>query len=189
MLLTRLLGDRFDVESPDVDETVADLDPVAEAVTVAARKSAAVAERHPDRVVLGADTTLAVHGASLGQASSADEARSMLTALSGQNCLVTTGLSLRTGKRESGGAVSATVELRNLSPAEIDTYVESGAWIGKAGALEVQGAAAPFVAGGSGCRGTVIGLPVCEVARMLDIDSPCTEDRCVADDPASEMSS
>lgn len=181
-LLATLLGDDFVVDSPDVDETVADdVDPVAEAVEVSARKARSVRTRHLEELVLGADTTLSVEGRSLGQAADIDEARAMLTAQSGQRSLVTTGLTLLGPAGEWGGAVSATVDLHDITDEQIDDYLDAGAWTGKAGALEVQGAAAPFVRAIAGCRGTVIGLPVCEVARLLDRANPCTADHCVAD--------
>ena len=70
------------------------------------------------------------------------------------------------------------VELRPLDTAEIEAYVASGAADGKAGGLEVQGGAAPFVSRWGGCWANVLGLPVAVVLRLLDVPlgvHPCVQ--------------
>lgn len=156
-------------------------DPVIEATEVATRKAIAVAARRPGDIVLGADTTTAVDGESLGKPTDRDDARRMLRRLSGRTCLITTGVAVVSPGRQAAGAVSAVVRLRALGDAEIDAYVATGAGDDKAAALELQDRAADFVVSVEGCPGAVIGLPLCALHDQLGLDvAECAPDRCRA---------
>jgi len=169
--LLALLDWPFECRPAHLDEpTFAGDRPPAEAVVrVAEAKVRASEPIFPDgRVRLGADTVVVHEGESLGQPADPDEAVWMLERQSGSTVEVLTGLAVL---RPNGGMrtelVRSELDLRPLTRDEIDAYVATGAAAGKAGALEVQGAAAPFVTEVRGCWPNVAGLPVCLVGQML----------------------
>jgi len=178
--LLALLDWPFEMRPGGLDEVaVAGHRPPAEAVVrVAEAKVRACEPMFPDgRIRLGADTVVVHDGQSLGQPADPDEAVAMLERQSGSTVEVLTGLAVL---RPNGGmrteVVGSELDLRPLARDEIDAYVATGAAAGKAGALEVQGAAAPFVTEVRGCWPNVAGLPVCTVGRMLGVSGdelPC----------------
>lgn len=167
------LGFAFAVEPSDYPEDDGDLSPADAARAHAAGKAEAVALRRPGALVIGADTVVALDGASLGKPADAAAARAMLERLSGREHAVITGLALV--RHEPGCqllrrrvADSRTqVRFRPLAPAEIDAYVASGDCFDKAGAYGIQGLAAQFVTGIKGCYFNVMGLPLELLTRML----------------------
>jgi septum formation protein len=139
-------GLEFEVDVPDVDESVAaDLSPEEAACMLAERKARAVLMRHPasdvadsNIVVLAADTIVAVGtGADarlLGKPADAAEARAMLRALSGTRHRVVTGVcALANGARACTAFERTWVTMRAIEPAEIEAYVQSGEWRDNAG--------------------------------------------------------
>src|SRR5690606_8105518 len=95
---------------------------------------------HKDAYILAADTTVAVGRRILGKAENETEARAFLELLSGRRHRVVTGVSLiaPTGKSRHK-LVSSVVKFKRLSKIEIDNYIASGEWKGKAGAYGIQG--------------------------------------------------
>ncbi|MDV2504339.1 MAG: Maf family protein [bacterium] len=141
---------------------------VAEALALA--KADAVADDHPEALVLGADTLVCVGGRCLGKPADAAEARTMLEALSGRTHTVVTGVALI--GRERGLRATAheatDVTFRRLSEREIAGYAASGEPADKAGAYAVQGKAGLFVERVDGDYDNVVGLPLKTVARLLE---------------------
>lgn len=122
--------------------------------------------------VLGADTVVVVDGSVLGKPTDADEAKDMLTRLSGREHHVVTGVALlRIGgdcaPRELVGASVTAVRFRHLAEAEIQAYLQSGEWQDKAGAYAIQGSASLLVEGIVGDHSNVVGLPLSLVGRLL----------------------
>ena len=174
-------GVRFRIEPADVDETIrAELGAGAAAEDLALRKARAVAERRGPgdgpAVVLGSDTlvVLGEDGAAnrrfLEKAPDAAAAREMLRVLSGSRHRVITGIAV---VWTEGGAVRSDhettwVTMREISAAEIDAYVTSGEWRGKAGAYAIQETADRFVVGlEGGGFDNVVGLPVQRTLELL----------------------
>lgn len=168
--LVRLTGYAFDVEPSHAPEDV-DIDvPAAIVHTLAERKAEEIATRHPDRLVLGADTVVAVDEGVLGKPKDREEAVRMLQRLSGRGHDVITGLCLV--HRQAGviqhDVVSTRVEFRHLDDAEIEAYADSDEPYDKAGGYGVQGRAAVFVEAIHGCYYNVVGLPVSRLHSMLE---------------------
>jgi septum formation protein len=160
------LGVDFRVASPDVDETPEPgEDPASYVVRLALDKVAAVPAAH-DVLVIAADTTVDVDGAVFEKPVDVDDARRMLTALSGRTHRVHTGVAVRLGDRSAHGLVSTGVTFVTLSPAMIDWYVATGEPMDKAGAYALQGGGAVLVAAVHGSVSNVIGLPL---AELLDL--------------------
>src|SRR5512147_73970 len=129
--LLREGGYVFDVDPPDVDESVSPpgMLPANIATHLAELKAKAIAAKHPDAVVLAADTVVAFGDAPLGKPADPNVARKMLTLLSGTTHIVITGLSvMHAAKNYSRTARSmSAVRMRVLSRQEIEQYVAGGA--------------------------------------------------------------
>jgi septum formation protein len=167
--LLTLAGFAFEVEAADVDETVlADESPEAYVARVARDKALKVAEHYPpDACILAADTTVVADGEILAKPLDADDARRMLTLLSGRVHDVFTGVVLRRGGLELTEVARTRVHVVPLTPAAIDWYISTGEAQGKAGAYGIQGRAARFIDWIDGSWSNVVGLPVATVAAML----------------------
>jgi septum formation protein len=121
----------------------------------------------PPLPILAADTIVIVDDQIFGQPIDEADARRMLTALAGRRHDVTTAFRISFGGRTLDRAVTTTVSFRSLRPAELDAYIASGEWQGKAGGYAVQGRAAVFVTELRGSHTNVIGLPLAEVLADL----------------------
>jgi len=152
-----------------VDETRrADEKPTDYAMRVAGEKAAAIAALRPDAFVLAADTIVVVGTTVLGKAAGEAEARKMLERLSGRAHTVTTAVCLiPPGGKPRRSVTSTEVVMRPIARAEIDGYLASGEWRGKAGAYAAQGIAAAFITGIRGSYTNVVGLPLAEVVVAL----------------------
>jgi len=171
MELLREAGESFDVVAPPIpepDHVPADLSPARQAESLAYFKARAVAERHEDACVLGADTVVAVADAVLQKPADQWDARGMLRRLSGTRHAVITGVALL-GPGETRLIASDTtfVTMRRIDPDEIEGYVASGEWIGKAGAYAIQETGDRFVERVEGSFSNVVGLPMELIERML----------------------
>ncbi|VFQ47369.1 Maf family protein [Desulfoluna butyratoxydans] len=143
------------------------------AMALARLKARDVAETHPERWVLGADTIVVVDDTILGKPDSADDARRMLSLLSGRSHQVCTGFCLinKALEREICDVVITEVTFKALSEAEISWYIGTDEPFDKAGAYGIQGKGASLVREIKGSYTNVVGLPVCEVVEHLkDID-------------------
>jgi septum formation protein len=165
--LLERIGVPLDVRPADVDETRAPGELPLAYVTRIARAKADAARGEQDDYVLAADTIVELDGDVLGKAADADEARAMLARLRGRRHQVITAWVLRGPHGRDEGTVTSAVVMTDASDAELDDYVTSGEWRGKAGAYAVQGIAAALVAEVHGSITNVIGLPLAEVAAAL----------------------
>jgi septum formation protein len=129
-----------------------------------------VAGRVDTGVVLAADTVVVVEGDVLGKPDSREHARAMLQRLSGRTHTVLTAVTLTdAGRGRSLSEYDSTdLTLRELSPADLNSYLDTGEPMDKAGAYALQGEAVRFVTRVDGDRETVIGLPTRLVRRLLD---------------------
>ena len=134
----------------------------------AAKMMPQVKEIFAPRWLLTADTVVAVGRRILGKAEDMEEARAHLKLLSGRSHRVFTAVCLLTpeGKLRKR-LVDTKVRFKRLSGAEIDAYLLSDEWRGKAGAYAIQGLAAAFVRHINGSHASVVGLPVYEVVQLL----------------------
>jgi len=158
------------VEAADVDETPHPKEtPRRLALRLALAKAEAAAGRAPDAYVLAADTVVAVGLRLLGKASDAAEARTWLELLSGRGHRVFTGVAvIAPSGRKALRLAEARVRFKRLTAREIDAYLASGEWEGKAGAYAIQGRAGGFVIGVHGSYSAVIGLPLYETRALLE---------------------
>ena len=160
----------------DVDETPRKREtPRALSVRLAAEK----AERALDMpmvkalganaCVLAADTVVGLGRRILPKAETAEEARDCLSLLSGRSHWVySTVCLIAPGKKTSKRCVETKVRFKRLSREDIDSYIASGEWHGKAGAYAIQGRAEAFVRNLSGSYSAVVGLPLYETVHLLE---------------------
>jgi len=156
------------VDPADIDEAPQRAEtPPRLAQRLACSKAAVVAERHPDDVVLAADTVVAVGRRLLEKPVDEAEATRFLKLLSGRNHRVFTGVAVVRGGRTSWRVVETRVSFKPLSDGEIAAYVAAGEWRGKAGGYGIQGRAAAFITRIVGSHPAVMGLPLYEAANLL----------------------
>jgi septum formation protein len=117
--------------------------------------------------VLAADTVVALGRRMLGKPADDGEAAGFLALLSGRRHRVITGIALRRGARRWTRAVETAVRFRRLDAPEIDAYLASGEWQGKAGGYAIQGRAGGFVPWIGGSYSNVVGLPLAETLGLL----------------------
>ncbi|MBL3575743.1 Maf family protein [Rhodovulum sulfidophilum] len=156
-----------DVRPADIDETPhrGEL-PRPYCIRLAAEKARAVAAAS-DELVLSADTTVALGRRILGKPADAGEAAAFLYAMSGRRHRVVTAVALRLGDRIWERDVVTQVRMKQLTDAEINAYLASGEWQGKAGGYGIQGRAGAFVPWIGGSFTAVVGLPLAETATLL----------------------
>jgi septum formation protein len=130
-------------------------------------KARAVSDARPEDLVLGADTVVAVGGRVLGKPADADDARRILRMLSGTRQAVITGVALLGPGRRGIASETTYVTMRSMSEEELEAYIASGEWKGKAGAYAIQETADRFVTKLEGSFSNVVGLPMELVGRML----------------------
>lgn len=169
--LLRQVGIEPDRVAPaDIDETpLRDETPRRLALRLAVEKAAAAAAAsEPDAVVLGADTVVCVGRRILPKAETEAEARQCLTLLSGRAHKVLTGIAaVAPGGRKASRLVETRLHVKRLTTAEIEAYVASGEWKGKAGGYGIQGRAGAFILGLDGSYTGVVGLPLYETVNLL----------------------
>ena len=156
-----------DVRPPEIDETPRTGELPRPYCARMAREKAAATEAGDDDIVLAADTTVAMGRRILGKPAGAGEAAQFLHALSGRRHRVITAVAVRRGDRLWERAVVSTVRMKRLSDEEINAYLASFEWQGKAGGYGIQGMAGAFAPWISGSFTGIVGLPLSETAGLL----------------------
>ena len=171
-VLLREAGIAFEAVSPKHEEPDTSLwkfSPEEFAQSASYFKARSVADDYPDRVILAADTVVALQGKPFGKPVDRDDARRILSTLAGTTQQVITGVTLyepASGRRLIEHAVTH-VTMRLISDAELDAYLDTGEWEGKAGAYGIQESADAFVEKTEGSFSNVVGLPIELVLEML----------------------
>lgn len=166
--LLSMLGIAHDVDPADIDETPrAGESPEALAVRLARAKALLVAERHPGRLVLAADTVVVRDAELLGKPGSAEEAAAMLGRLAGRAHEVVSAVALARDGAARSRVDTTRVWFRSLDPDLIRDYVATGEPMDKAGSYGLQGFGALLVERVEGDPFGVIGLPLRLVADLL----------------------
>jgi septum formation protein len=155
------------IVTTNIDETPAKAEPPRlHAARLAAEKAAAAAA--PGCFVLAADTVVSVGSRILGKPATVAEARACLTLLSGRRHHVYTAVTLLDPTGHATHRVSDTqVIFTRLAATQIDEYISTEEWIGKAGGYAIQGRAAAFVRALHGSYSGVVGLPLFETMNLI----------------------
>lgn len=132
-----------------------------------AHEKALAVQAAPDEIVLCADTTVALGRRIMGKPRDAGEAAKFLMALSGRRHRVVTAVAVRKGDQIWEKDVESVVKMKRLSNVELNAYLATGDWEGKAGGYAIQGPAGAFIPWISGSFTAIVGLPVAETANLL----------------------
>ncbi len=168
--LLKQAGLDFLVVPSRVDENKTSMhDPEKYVIELAEAKAVDVGQNYPDSWVIGADTIVVIGDAILGKPRSKDDAKNMLSRLSGQTHQVYTGFAVccKTRKRLFSKVVKTDVLFKELSDEEIQWYIHTPEPFDKAGAYAIQGLGTFLVRSIHGSYTNVVGLPVCEVIEFL----------------------
>lgn len=142
--------------------------PKKQAERLALEKLKTVMEKETEGIILAADTVVACGRRVLPKPKTDDEVRACWKMLSGRRHKVFTSVAM---KRPDGRILQKTAEsivkFRRVTEPEIESYVQSGEGIGKAGGYAIQGRAATHIQFISGSYSNIVGLPLFEVAQML----------------------
>ena len=153
----------------DIDETPRTAErPADYAARMADEKAAAVAAVEPGALVLAADTVVAAGRRILPKTEDEAEARATLSLLSGRRHRVLSAITLIGADGRARRRLSTTiVAFKRFDAHELDAYIGSGEWRGKAGAYAIQGRAEALVRMISGSHSGVVGLPLYETRTLL----------------------
>jgi septum formation protein len=152
---------------PDIDEAPLKAELPRPYCARIARAKAMAVVAGPDYIVLCADTTVALGRRILGKPDDAGQAAEFLLALGGRRHSVITALAVRRGDKIWTREVVSAVKMKRLSDHDLNTYLASNDWQGKAGGYGIQGLAGAFIPWISGSFTAIMGLPVAETAAML----------------------
>ena len=155
------------IRAPDIDEDPRPGELPRPYCARMAREKVAAVPATADEVVLCADTTVALGRRILGKPADAGEAAAFLLKLSGRRHRVITAVAVKRGARIWERDVETTVKVKALSDLEVNAYLASDEWRGKAGGYGIQGAFGAFIPWIQGSFTGVVGLPVAETAQLL----------------------
>ena len=169
--LLKTLGLEFEVVVSQVDETCDPLlSPEEQVLETASRKGRAVSEKHPDCLVISADTIVVTDKKVLGKPENETDAYNMLSLLNGRTHKVYTGFGLSYQHYDAAeyDVASTTVTFRQLTDEEIWAYINTGEPFDKAGSYAVQGQGSLLIEKIDGCYFNVVGFPLARFYILLD---------------------
>ncbi len=155
------------VRPPEIDEAPRRAETPRDYVRRIAREKLAAIPAGEGEVVLCADTTVALGRRILGKPADEVEARAMLTLLSGRRHRVITAVAVGRGDRSWEKAVTTTVLVKPLAARELDAYLATADWRGKAGSYAIQGPFGAHIPWINGSFTGVVGLPLAETLGLL----------------------
>lgn len=159
----------FQVLSPDVDESpLANEEPAALAIRLAIKKAQAVAQLHPEAIVIGSDQVAALGSLCLGKPGNHEKARQQLQQLSGQKVVFHTALCVAQNTQYEVVNVITTCHFRNLSLNEIENYLQFEQPYDTAGSAKAESLGICLMQSMQSNDPTaIIGLPLIELSRLL----------------------
>ncbi|UGV41822.1 septum formation protein Maf [Methanococcoides orientis] len=170
-LLVQIIGNAFEVCVSSYDEAPQPgMDATELVVHHSLSKARDVAVKFDSGIIISADTVVLCEGKVLGKPHSPEDAKEMLSAISGKVVQAITGMTVL--DVDSGSEVSVSeitdVKMKKMSSGEISSYVRSGEPLDKAGAFAIQGKGAILVESINGDFFNVVGLPLFKLAQILE---------------------
>lgn len=155
------------VRPPDIDEAPKKAELPRDYCARVTREKVEAVRAEPGDLILCADTTVALGRRIMGKPEGVAEAAEFLLALSGRRHRVITSVALRRDDKVWQRDVVSSVKMKRLSDEELNAYLATGDWDGKAGAYAIQGPAGAFIPWISGSFTGIVGLPLAETATLL----------------------
>lgn len=166
--LLTLIGIQHEVIPADIDESERrGENPLEHAERLAREKATVIAHRHPDALIIAADTIVVIDDRVLGKPRTTDEAAVMLRTLRGRTHRVLTAVAVAQGTRLVSGVEEVDVTFRDLTDADIAAYIATGEPMDKAGAYGIQGFGATIVRRIEGDYFAVMGLAIGRMVELL----------------------
>jgi len=167
--LLEMLGLEFKIMSADVDESIhPNESPFDYVYRLAINKAKVIAQINPQALVIGGDVTVDIEGESLQKAETDDEAKAMISKLSGKTHYIRDAYAVYyKGELFNSGVVTAQVRFKDINAEELTRFIATKDWVGKAGAYAIQGRAQEFVNIIIGSYFDIIGLPISQIAASL----------------------
>ena len=166
--LLDLVGIEHEVSPSNIDEKMRPREtPRRYAERLAREKASAVATRNPETLTIAADTIVVVNRKVLEKPLDHDDARRMLSMLSGREHTVITAVAVARGRKLRSAIEEVKVKFRRLRDDEIDAYIATGEPMDKAGAYGIQGYGATIVECVDGDYFAVMGLPLARVVTLM----------------------
>ena len=166
--LLTLVGIAHEVQPADIDESyLAGERPREHAERLARGKTAVIARREPDALVVGSDTIVVVDGDVLGKPVDGPDAVRMLERLAGRSHVVVTAVAVAWRGETRSAVEEVGVTFHPMNRIEIDAYIATGEPMDKAGAYGIQGYGATIVSRVDGDYFAVMGLPLQRLTRVL----------------------
>lgn len=158
----------FDVIPANIDESVKPKElPKTYVARMAKEKALAIANHHPDDIVIGCDTSVIIGNSILGKPGNDTEARFMLKRLSNLTHQVLTSVYIKTPDKVYQKTEVVQVKFYPLSESDIDAYLKTGEHQDKAGAYGIQGKGALFVKEIKGDYYSIVGFPIGFVHQVM----------------------
>lgn len=164
--LLQYIVPEFSVIPSDIEE-LASGTPAEQVVKLAKDKACDIAAKHPDAIVIGSDTLVAIEDTIFGKPTNKKDAAEMLGQLSGETHQVYTGVAVICGEHMEAEYGVTDVTFNQMTPNEIDEYIATGEPMDKAGAYGIQGYGGKFIQKIDGCYFNVMGLPQSILYSML----------------------
>jgi septum formation protein len=166
--LLELIGIAHEVSPANIHEEMRPREtPRRYAERLAREKASAVATRNPETLTIAADTIVVVNRKVLEKPLDDDDARRMLSMLSGREHTVITAVAVARGRKLRSAIEEVKVKVRRLREDEIDAYIATGEPMDKAGAYGIQGFGATIVECVDGDYFAVMGLPLARVVMLM----------------------
>lgn len=161
---------KFEIIKSEIDEVILDNElPSQVVMRLAFEKSIDIALKHPDILVIGADTVVVLNNNILGKPKDSSDAFNMIKQLSGKTHQVITGISLinLNANQKIIDYVVSNVKFKNLSEEDIKDYIQTNESLDKAGAYGIQGFGAMLVEEIQGDYFNIVGLPISRLSDLL----------------------
>ncbi|WP_270941414.1 Maf family protein [Romboutsia lituseburensis] len=160
----------FEIIKSKIDEVILENElPSQVVMRLAFEKSIDIALKHPDSLVIGADTVVVLNNNILGKPKDSSDAFNMIKQLSGKTHQVITGISLinLNANQKIIDYVVSNVKFKNLSEEDIKDYIQTNESLDKAGAYGIQGFGAMLVEEIQGDYFNIVGLPISRLSDLL----------------------
>ena len=164
------LGIPFEVIAPQFDERISPATPIEDEVLgFALGKAQSVASKISGSIVIGSDTMISLDGKKIGKPSDTADARRLLESLSGEKHKIYTSVAIidRCGGPGQCTIDIVEVQMRRLTPEEIERYLDTGESWDKAGAYSIQGKGRHLIEAVKGDHLAAMGMPLAPIASYL----------------------